>query len=538
MRTRTALGLFALFASTGCTAVTFSNPPNENNPPPVGGGGGDSGADSDAGTPTVDAAPPPNCDQSKLPTQDACVINEAAGVFVSATHGSLAGDGSMAKPMSSLAAGIAAAKSSHKRVYACAETYAESISLQDGVSVFGYFDCGNGWSVGAAHAKVAPSTSPAAKASNITNPTRVEAVDIVAPDFSTSSQSSIGLIVDASPALTIIHATIHAGTGGKGDDGTNGVQLTDSGTAKNGTNAWLDGVCATAICPYTNFAQPAGGTNTCVGEAGHDGGPGGMGGYPGQFKSQFNYNTYSWVAMDQGTTAGFPTAATSQTAQGGGMGYAGALGAAGADGSSGAPGVTGVLSATGYTPADGSAGSDGAPGQGGGGASGYFTLQNDYPAGSNMGKTGFAQPGAGGGAGGCPGLAGTAGKGGGASVAIVAVASAFTLDTVTIESSSGGAGGAAGASSQPTAGGVGGKHPSGSGITVDGGNGGAGGHAGVSGNGGGGPSLGLAYQGTEPTMLASTVKQGSGGAGVAQRVVNGQTIAASPNGASQDVYSF
>ncbi len=542
MRTRSVLGLVTLFASTGCTAVTFSTPPNNNSPPQVGGGGGDSGTDAspvstnDAGT--VDAAPPPNCDLTKLPTEDACVINEAAGVFVSATFGSLAGDGSLAKPISSLAAGIAAAKTAHKRVYACAETYPEAITLQDGVSVFGYFDCTQGWSVGSAHAKVAPAASPAATASNITTPTRIEAVDVVAPDFSASSQSSIALVVNASPALTITHATIHAGTGGKGDDGASGIQLTDSGTAKNGASSWLDGTCST-LCMSSLFSQPAGGTNACVGEAGHDGGPGGLGGYPGAYKSQFSYSTYAWVATDQGTTAGFPATPTSSTAQGGSLGNNGSPGAVGGDGANGAPGLSaGLILVSGYTPSDGTAGASGAPGQGGGGAGGYFTLPNDYPASSYVGKNGWAQPGAGGGAGGCPGLAGAIGKGGGASIAIVAVASPFTLDTVSVESSSGGAGGAAGASSVPTAGGLGGKPPSGSGVQSYGGAGGAGGHAGVSGNGGGGPSLGVAYQGTEPTLLASTIKQGAGGAGVAQRVINGQTIAASPNGASQDAYSF
>ncbi|HSQ65851.1 MAG TPA: hypothetical protein VLM85_21665, partial [Polyangiaceae bacterium] len=380
MRTRLMYGFAVLcFASACSDSSATGDGGGDASPTPVDDGGQDVGQDvaidtggQDVAVDTggqdvaVDTAPP--CVTTKLPTEDACVVNDAEGIFVSASMGSLAGDGTMAKPMVSLQAGITAAKSANKRVYACAETYAEAITLQDGVSVFGYFNCTNAWAVGTTHAKVQATTSPAATATSVTSTTRVESVDFVAPDFTTGSQSSIALLASGSPGLVFVNDKFHAGAGGKGADGSSGIQLVDSGTAKNGANGWNDGTCGT-ICLASNFLQPAGGTNVCTGETGHDGGPGGAGGYPGKFQSQFVTNTYLWVALDQGTTAGFPTVATSQTAQGGALGTAGSSGATGAAGSSGGAGAAiGVISASGYAPSDGTSGGAGAPGQGGGGS--------------------------------------------------------------------------------------------------------------------------------------------------------------------------
>ena len=50
---------------------------------------------------------------------------------------------------------------------------------------------------------------------------------------------------------------------------------------------------------------------------------------------QFTPNNWIWNAVDQGTTAGYPTTSSSQTAQGGTNGVAGSTGAPGANGTSG-----------------------------------------------------------------------------------------------------------------------------------------------------------------------------------------------------------
>jgi hypothetical protein len=524
---------FALLFTAACGADTFTHP----DAAPPGDDGGNNpvnGGATDGGT--VDAIPPAGCDGSKLPTQDVCVVNDAAGVFVSASLGTATGDGSRAHPMASLTAGIAAAKKAKRRVYACAETYAEQVQLAEGVHVFGYFACNAGWTIGAAHAVVKAPASPAVTATNIGMPTRIEAVDMVSPDFADKAQTSIALLASGSPGLTITHATLHAGTGGKGDDGTNGIQLTAS-TTKAGTSTSADGVTGTQFIANVHNYGKTGGTNVCSGETGHDGGPGGNGGYGGVFQSQYFASSWIWNTVAQSTTGGSPAIPTTQTAQGGAQGgYGGSSGAAGASGMDGAQGANGTFTASGYVPLDGTAGTNGSPGQGGGGSGGFAMTYTDYNPGSWQNDYAWGEPGAGGGAGGCPGLAGTQGKGGGASIAVLAVASALTFDAVTIESSAGGAGGNAGLASVPTSGGSGGY---GAVHTTGAGGGGAGGLAGVSGNGAGGPSIAIAYQGSKPQLLASTLTPGAGGSGVAQRLgPDGKTIPASSAGSSEATYSF
>src|SRR5258708_24470993 len=74
------------------------------------------GDGSDAAVPTIEGGapppPPPGCDITKLPKEDACVLDESAGIFVSASLGSALGDGTRAKPLASIQAGIELAKAS------------------------------------------------------------------------------------------------------------------------------------------------------------------------------------------------------------------------------------------------------------------------------------------------------------------------------------------------------------------------------------------------------------------------------------------
>jgi hypothetical protein len=454
------------------------------------------------------------------------------GIYVSSSKGSAGGDGTQAHPFSSLDAAIA--KAGKRHVNACAETYAEQVHFLNGVNVSGGYDCNAGWIKTTAHAKVAPKTSPAAFATNITTATRVEFVDVFAADFNDASQSSIGIVVSASPALTIANATIHAGTGGKGGDGWNGAAPVDSGTAKNGGNAQTAHLCSGQICLPNGGA--AGGTNACTGAKliPTNGGNGGSGGL-----FQRSPDNLQWYPVSSDpTTAGNPSAATVQNASGGAIGVAGQngnVGAAGTDGTAGAP--VGAFSPNGdYTAADGTNGTDGQPGQSGGGAGGvYITSVTGYgsPSGNQYG---WSEGGAGGGAGGCGGVGATFGKGGGASFAIIALQSGFVLDHVTIETSAAGDGGAAGRPSDPTTGGFGGSIGQ---ATKVGGNGGMGGRAGVSGNGAGGPSIGIVYRGTKPQQLASPITAGAGGHGVAARAYNdGTLIPASPDGTSSNDYAL
>lgn len=492
------------------------------------------------------SASTPACDGSKSPAEDACVVVEAFGVFVSSGSGSALGDGTRARPLASITSGLSAAKASGKRVYACAETYAETLTLENGVSMFGSLACESGWKPVARHATVQAPTSPAAHALGIAAVTRVEGFDLSAPDASGAGDSSIALLAEGSPGLRFRLGTLHAGQGAAGADGNGGIQLAGSPTTMDGSNGTTAGTCSgltAVLCDGWHDAQ-LGGVNTCAGQAGHNPGPGGASGSGGHFMAP--QLVFTWTALTPAWGPGQPASATFATAVGGTYGasspVAGAAGAAGADGASG--GQVGGLSAAGYATADGTVGSAGAPGQGGGGGSGVGLqqLQNEFGTVYAPGETGFVNtadawgaPGGGGGAGGCPGLPGQAGRGGGASIAVAAVASPFVLDNVVLETSSGGAGGASGVPSAPTPGGAGGASFD---HAQPGAGGGAGGMAGVSGNGGGGPSIGVASQGTAPQLLSVTMLIGAGGAGVPLRTVGGYAIPASSGGASLQGHSF
>ena len=490
-------------------------------------------ASSDAGSVAHDAGPPV-CAASLLPTEDACVIDEAFAIFVSASRGAPSGNGKRATPFSSMQTAINAAKAASKRVYACAEPYAETVTFANGVSIFGYFDCAGGtWTTSTGHAHINAPTSPAARATNIVTPTRIEGLEIIAPDATAFSGSSIALIATGSPGLSFFHARLHAGAGKDGDSGTEGLRLlqtgTLNGTANTGVNECGGNVFA---CDVANLGG-AGGTSICSGAPGHNGGQGGDGGFGGRWQNGL-------AGASELPTFGSPQPGTATTAVGANFDgvHSGASGGVGANGASGVSATgMGVFSATGYVPADGVPGLNGLPGAGGGGGAGHSPL-GILP---NNNPDWYGVSGAGGGAGGCPGLAGTAGKGGGASIAILAIDSPIHVQSSIIETSHGGAGGWGTFGSAPTPGGFAGDDVAGPSFGPNplGGNGGGGGQSGVSGHGAGGPSIGVASHGVAPTLDAAPVV-GPGGAGgpADTSPIDGKTIPASAAGRSAMTYAF
>jgi hypothetical protein len=518
----------ALGLVVGCSADPLGAP----TPTPDGGAGGgisgggdvdggDAGSPLDAGT---DVAVPPGCDATKLPSQDACVITEASGVFVSPT-GSAVGDGSRANPFGSLGAAIAAAKTAKKRVYACVGSFAESVSVANGVSMFGGFDCSTwAWSA-AGRTTIAAPTSPAVRADGIAQPTRIEGFDVVAPPGSANAPSSIGMIATGSPGVLFIHGSITASAGAAGAAGVDGVQLAN-GPAADGSDNIGDQICTTVLCK-TRHSFTAGGLNQCVGK-GITGGAGGDGGNGGAYANNLTsiqptrgLAAVATLATNVGATV-FDGINAWSAAQ------PGVVGASGQDGSNAS--AVGVFTATGYAPPSPTAGSDGLPGQGGGGGSGQLGIAtNGY----------YGAPGASGGAGGCPGLAGGPGASGGASVAILAIDSGFRVESSKLVSGAGGAGGASGLSSVPTAGGIGGKDVSTHAVkSGNAANGGWGGLAGLSGSGSGGPSIVIARHGSAPQLVGTTTTVGAGGAGVSIRTINGRVYPASAAGTSAATFDF
>ncbi|MBL8605899.1 MAG: hypothetical protein JNL38_01205, partial [Myxococcales bacterium] len=225
------------------------------------------------------------------PTQEAAEQNSKPpvpgapleGVFVSSSRGVSGADGSMQRPFKTLGEGIQHAQAVGKRVIACAETYPEQLTLQSGVSVYGYFSCDAGVFVMSAdkRARVEAPVSPALVAEAVTLPTRLEGFDVVAPDGTDASPSSIAARVAASRGLVLGKSSLRAGAGKDGEDGVDPAQTAPAGA--DGA-AGLDA----GQCPSPAFncfrigglnAAPGGaGASATACGAGIRGGAGGLGG--------------------------------------------------------------------------------------------------------------------------------------------------------------------------------------------------------------------------------------------------------------------
>ncbi|MGH7284169.1 MAG: hypothetical protein ACRELY_21800, partial [Polyangiaceae bacterium] len=240
---------------------------------------GFSGNGSSDGNGTV--APPP-CDSTGDPKSISCVVDEKYGVFVSGGASQDGADGTKAHPFASIQAGIDAAHAANKNVYACMGPYSEQVKLADGTSVYGFFDCTQNWTVSASGHAVVTGPSPALTADQIHTATRIVSVDFIANDAA-PNETSVAALVTSSSALTLSNLTIHAGAGGKGDDGTQSVALTQS-KADGLAGFPGDSACYRGIgvgppnCPPVPVA---GGIGTCDGPGGYVGGAGGQGGTGG-----------------------------------------------------------------------------------------------------------------------------------------------------------------------------------------------------------------------------------------------------------------
>lgn len=467
------------------------------------------------GTPQDNATPPPLGGQAPV------------GVYVSSSQGQDDGSGSSVRPLKTLASAFAKAKEQGLRVIACAEEYTENVTLLDGVSAYGYYDCKKTpWERGAPRAVIRAAASPAVIAKGITQPTRLEGFEVRSPDLDSApatdtTGTSIALEVRDSIGLSLSELLLHAGKGAPGTDGAEG--------ALNSRTASSDGTAAvdqhSTLCPAFLEAQgncgtikipgPAGGTTTCA--IGPAGGPGGRGG-----------DGRIWLSGTPGSEAGEqggrPLVATTATGVGGlnananglGIGAAALRGANGAEGTDGNNGSWSLV-ATGFVRGNGTQGTVGGPGQGGGGgagAGGYFTANGgstSAPPGTPYVATATGGGGAGGGCGGQPGTPAT---GGGASVGALVIASVVTFEHARIETSSGGK---AGLGNLGTSGIVGGTGGAGTVHTIPttgkGGDGGAGGSGGASGHGAPGPSIALAWSKTKPTLTEVDLAPGPRGAG-------------------------
>jgi hypothetical protein len=447
-------------------------------------GGGDSGV------------VPQGCEAS--PKADPGVIQNKCGVFVSASMGNDAGDGTREKPFKTLAAAAARAKTTSLRVYACGEAFTGEEVVLDGVSLFGALDCTSGWTYKGDDQRttIQPGADKIPLRVIGAGGVLVENVTAEAAAATVAGGSSIATIVEGG-TVEFARCEIYAGNAQKGEDGAAHLESATSGPGgEKGTDA----------CVLPGLVKGgAGGQATCT--DGTSAGAGGIGGKGGIAAADNGGDGEDGLPLDPASGQGGPGAGNGATAC--------VSGTNGTGGESGGPGLgatgIGTISAVGYTGSDGQPGTNGKPGQGGGGGGGS-------KAGTFCsGVEGPGASGGGGGAGGCGGLGGNPGKGGGSSIALISLNAQVKMTSTNLRAGNGGAGGAGGAEQgggQGGQGALGGTAPGNGKPGCPGGFGGSGGAGGPGGGGSGGHSIGIAFTGTSPegASIESLGNPGSGGA--------------------------
>jgi hypothetical protein len=465
---------------------------------------------------------------------DGIVGNIAQAIFVAKT-GSDANPGTMALPKLTIANGIATALAANpvKDVYVSKGTYAETVSMGDGVSVYGGYDAANAWSRALTNVTAIVSSAPiAVSAANLTKLTELQLASVTSANASGTGASSVGvLVLGTSAGFTINGCTITAGAGASGAVGADGTQPGQQGRGGDATNATQGGQ-GSSSCGAPGGAGGPGVSGVTQGNSGAQGtgaSGGGAGGAPGSGGGAGSCSTFA-----SGNAANAPPVTSVP-----GQGNPGANGAASA--SFGSVDATGI-----YHPPVGGDGLIGAQGGGGGGGGSGGGSQHGCGFLNLSCCDSTSGGGGGGGGGGCGGTAGRGGGGGGGSFAIVSVSSTVVVTgNSKLQTANGGGGGQGGSGG---AGGLGGDPGNGglntgSGGGAAGGNGangaagGSGGRGGGGSGGTGGPSVCIVFKGTSPTSSGTQCTLGgfgSGGSGGTNGVSNAPN---GPAGLSMDNFN-
>jgi hypothetical protein len=451
----------------------------------------DAGLEADARADAIlDARPeaavdaPRPCDVTKSPTEDLCVLRDDLGIFVSASLGVDSNAGTRARPVKTFAKAMQLAAAAKKRVYACAESFDEAITIPaDGLAIFGGISCPD-WSRVTGMTELRPATSPVVTIRERKN-VRLVGLRALAPHGRAPGESSIAVLLANVAASSIERSELIAGNGSDGRAGRSGAAGATGEDGRPGEN-----FTAKCLDPYndSNFVNH----HAFGGAGGSMASRGGDGGFTNCFDPTFQGGNASIVGGSCGL--GGATDPWGQNPDSTPLtGCAAATGAAGAFGRS-----LGSLDLTiGYGSSNaGSVGATGQPGGGGGGGA--------PTAGS----------GGGGGGGGFGGAGGEGGQGGGASLALVSINADLRLSAVRLIVGAGGKGGAGGTGGLGGAGGKGALGGLRSGYRGQAGADGArGGTGGPGGGGGGGPAIAIAFSDREPLRENVTFQLGSGGEG-------------------------
>jgi hypothetical protein len=427
--------------------------------------------------------------------------NAEHAVFVAPT-GSDSGAGTKDQPFKTIGRAVLAAAASSKSAYVCNGEYAENVRIeQTGVRIYGGYDCEHGWQRGPDRARVVPPTGVPLVISDVADPVVIDRLSLRAPDADSAAAgtSSIAASVLNSVDVLIRRSVLRSGDAGRGADGEPAVPTPEkqpiaaAGVSIGSLDCvgHLDGTLLQGS-PQTCLTVARGGygeRRQCSAGDSIQGGAGGDGA-----------NVVLGITAHQGAS-GLPSFALGGTT--------------GADGTPGAAAVVGFgrISSARYVAEDGRTGVDGNIGKAGVGGKG----------GDSIGRGDLATTfwiGGGGGQGGYPGCGGSRGnpgKGGGGSFAILSDRSRVRVERSLLETGRGGDGGNGSQGAPGQLGGDGGPGGAGSGGGTTNGQtgeaGGNGGRGGAGGPGGGGPSSGIVWTGTPPTVEAVTFVLGTPGLG-------------------------
>jgi len=426
------------------------------------------------------------------------INGSCTGVFVSSSLGSDDNPGTRDQPVRTMGKALALAQTGARRVYACAEVFAEPATSSAGVELWGGLDCSAGWAYvgGTKKTTIAPgSDAVPLRLMPGTGRTIVADVHAEAADATQRSGSSIAVLVSAGAAVEFLRSEIVAGHGAPGAAGASG----GSSPAPGGEA----GAPGSAACSASTVQGGQEAINSC---RGFDS-VGGLGGIGSASQGGSGANGIPEpIPNNGGTGLGGPGQSGATPCQ---LGAAGAEGAPGEHGK-GASGP-GRTTEQGWEGVAGQDGTDGRPGQGGGGGGG-----------SRGGATfcGVSLGGASGGAGGAGGCGGAGGKGGGyggASIGVLTLSGEVALRATSIKTSRGGDGGVGGRGQErgaPGPGGIGGASVNNSPAGCEGGMGGWGGRGGHGGGGLGGSSIGVLYSfGQAPTLEDVVIRTDAAGRG-------------------------
>ncbi|NOY91610.1 MAG: hypothetical protein GXP55_10450, partial [Deltaproteobacteria bacterium] len=150
-----------------------------------------------------------------------------------------AADGSMATPVATVARGIELASTrTRKEIYVAMGTYAETVSLVDGVSIYGGYDAADGWSRARDNRSEIQGGETAVRGDGLFDDLEIQLMAITAANATTPGASSYGVRVTSSTAtVTLTSDTIRSGNGGPGSagaSGSGGANGTAGGRGGNG----------------------------------------------------------------------------------------------------------------------------------------------------------------------------------------------------------------------------------------------------------------------------------------------------------------